>query len=396
MRTSCFGIVAIVLVITVAAGCGSSLNSAKLQQSVDADWKGYKVQHGMPAGGVTVYVTTPKGNYFATSGMPSGNSPNTHFRIASNTKSFTSAAIMLLSQQAKLRIDDTIITDIPGTATPYVPDGAQYEIPHKSDITIRQLMSHTAGVFDVTNTDIPTDCAAPYAGKNYITYIEQDQGDPNHQFSPGEMVGVVATCHAMYFVPGADYKYSNTGYSILAIIIERVSGMPYDRFISQSLIVPNGLAATAVPMLASDQSLPSPYAEAFVYSSGTLTDVTLSNLSANIAEGNIISTPSNLARWLRQLIRGETGVDSASVAEMKTATPQSGTANYGLGIGYIPGLGYGHAGAHAGYLSLMEYDPATDVTIVLYFNVWDLANLVTDQMTLLTTIAKDAKKAVGY
>ena len=88
-------------------------------------------------------------------------------------------------------------------------------------------------------------------------------------------------------------------------------------FISQNLIGPNGLAATTLSMLASDQSL-----------------------SANIAEGNIISTPNNLARWLRQLARGEAGLDSVSVAEMMKPTSQSGTANYGLGIGYMPGLGY--------------------------------------------------------
>ena len=130
--------------------------------------------------------------------------------------------------------------------------------------------------------------------------------------------------------------------------------------------------------------------------SGTLTNVTASNLSANIAEGNIISTPDNLARWLRQLARGEAGLDSVSVAEMMKPTSQSGTANYGLGIGYMPGLGYGHTGAHAGYLSLMSYDPAKDVMIVLYFNVWDVANLLTDQMHLLTTIATNARRTIGH
>ena len=75
--------------------------------------------------------------------MPAGVDQNTHFRIASNTKTFTSAAIMLLNQQGLLNIDDTIVSNIPGTANPYVPATAQYDIPNKASITIRRLSSHT-------------------------------------------------------------------------------------------------------------------------------------------------------------------------------------------------------------------------------------------------------------
>ena len=94
-------------------------------------------------------------------------------------------------------------------------------------------------------------------------------------------------------------------------------------------------------------------------------------------------------------MRGEAGPNAASVEAMKTLTSQSG-GNYGLGIIYSSGLGYGHNGAHNGYLSLMVYDPSVDVTTILYFNVWDSANLLTAQFPLLTKAAKDARAAVGY
>jgi D-alanyl-D-alanine carboxypeptidase len=393
-------IVLISFVITLVAGCsGNSDNPTKaqnLQASVDSNWNSYTQTHHVPTGGgggLAIYIESPSGNYFAASGMQATIDQNARFRIASNTKTFTSAAIMLLDQQGKLHIDDTIVSLIPGQVIPYVPNTTQYNIPNKASITIRQLLSHTAGVFDVTNDPIPSTCPAPYAGLDYPSYILAT--DPNHQFTPDELVGVDAVCQKPYFFPGTDYHYSNTGYSILATIIERVSGMPYDQFVIQNLITPTGLSSTSVPMLATDRAIPPPFNSGYLYSGGVMTDVTADNMSLNIAEGNIISTPADLARWVRRLIRGEAGPNAASVGAMTTMTPQSGS-KYGLGIIYMSGLGYGHNGAHKGYLSLMMYDPTVDVTTILYFNIWDAANLLTDQFPLMSKAAQDARTAVGY
>jgi D-alanyl-D-alanine carboxypeptidase len=392
-----FRFVIMALAIALAAGCSGKsegpTSAESLQSSVDSNWTQYKQTHGVPGGGMAVYIESPSGVYFASSGMAAGIDQNARFRIASNTKTFTAAAIMLLDQEGKLHIDDTIASLIPSKGIPYVPDTAQYDIPYKASITIRQLLSHTAGVFDVTNELIPSTCPAPYAGLNYPEYVFAT--DPDHQFSPDELVGVNATCQLSYFSPGASYKYSNQGYSILATIIERVSGIPYDQFVIQNLITPNSLSSTSVPMLGNDQTIPSPFNPGYLYGNGLLTDETQSNMSLNIAEGNIISTPADIARWVRRLIRGEAGPNAASVEAMKTLTPQSGT-KYGLGLSYISGLGYGHTGAHVGYLSLMVYDPSVDVTTILYFNIWDAANLLGDQVSLLTKAAKDARATVGY
>jgi len=386
------------LVLSLSACSGGSSDPSpaeKLQATVNADWTQYQQTHGIPGGGMAVYLETPAGNYFASSGMAAGVDQNTRFRVASNTKTFTAAAIMLLNQQGKLNIDNTIVSDIPGQpGVPYVPNAPQYAIPYKASITIRQLLSHTAGVFDVANTNVPDSCAEPYAGQNYTAY--QGNIDPNHQFTPDEMVSVDAACQLSYFVPGTDYKYSDTGYSLLAIIIEQVSGLPYDQFIVQNLTALNGLSSTTIPMLGSDQTIPPPFNPGYVWFNGVFADVTESNVSANIGEGNIISTQADLARWIKRLITGQAGPNAASVAAMMTPTPQSGSNNYGLGISYVPGLGYGHEGAHIGYLSLMDYDPTVDVTTILYFNVWDYANLQTDQGSLLRKAAKDARAAVGY
>ncbi len=397
MRVFFLRLFTVLMFMVLLVGCSGSSDPSpgeRLQASVNANWNNYKETHGLPGGGMAVYLETPTGNYFASSGMAAGVDQNTRFRIASNTKTFTASAIMLLHQQGKLDINDFIVSNIPGTSNPYVPNTPQYDIPNKASITIKQLLSHTAGVFDVTNDNIPASCAVPYAGQNYVGY--QGAIDAYHQFTPDELVGVDATCQLSYFAPGTDYKYSNTGYSILAIIIKQVSGLSYDEFVVQNLINPNGLTYTSIAMMGWDQTIPSPFNPGYIWISGTFADVTGSNMSANIAEGNIISTPADLARWIKRLITGQAGPNAASVTAMTTLNPLSGSNNYGLGISYTAGLGYGHEGAHIGYLSLMDYDPTANVTTILYFNVWDYANLKTDQGTLLRKAAKDARAAVGY
>ena len=397
-RNNTFGILS-VLVLVVVTGCSGGRAtplSEVLQQSVDDTWASYKDRHSLPVGGIAVYLETPTGNYYASSGMAPGVDQDARFRIASNTKTFTAAAIMLLDQQGKLHIDDTVVSLIPGQAVPYVPATAQWNIPYKSSITIRQLLSHTAGVFDADNNSAPATCPAPYAGQSYVYYIEGS--DPYHQFSPDEFVGVDATCQASHFAPGTDYHYSDTGYSMLATIIERVSGMPYDQFLIQNLITPNGLSSSSVTMLGTDQTIPPPFNPGYEYYQGETADVTGDNMSKHIGEGNVISTPADLGRWVRRLVRGEAGPNAGAVNAMKTLAPQSVQRgkNYGLGMQYLSGLGYGHTGANQGYLSLMMYDPAADVTTIVYFNVWDMANLLTDQYTLLLQAGIDARKVVGY
>ncbi|MCX5823379.1 MAG: serine hydrolase [Deltaproteobacteria bacterium] len=397
----------VLIIAVLLAGCsGSSVlaPAEKLQASVDANWTQYKQDHHIsdnviPGAGIAVYHETPSGNYYASSGMGSAVNQNTRFRIASNTKTFTAAAIMLLHQQSKLDINHKITSLIPGKAIPYVPDTAEWAIWRKADITIRQLLSHTAGVYDVDNNDtLATPCASQlYTGKSYPSCVLAT--DPEHQFTPGELVGVDAATQLYFFNPGeVNYHYSDTGYSMLAEIIERASGKSYDQFLIRNLINPNGLIYTSVTMLGWDQTIPSPFNPGYVYDNGVMTDSTADNMSLHIGEGNIISTPADIARWIRRLIRGEAGINSTWVDLMKTPTAGalSQGKNYGLGISSMSGFGYGHTGANQGYLSLMMYDPAADVTTIVYFNIWDNANLLTDQALLMIKAGRDARAAIGY
>lgn len=103
------GVTVVAFIAALLIGCSGSsdhlANSIRTQTLVDSNWNEYKQTHGLPVGGLSIYIESPSVNYFASSCMQTGIHQNTRFRIASNTKTFTSAAIMLLNQQGKLHIN---------------------------------------------------------------------------------------------------------------------------------------------------------------------------------------------------------------------------------------------------------------------------------------------------
>ncbi|MFA5097289.1 MAG: serine hydrolase domain-containing protein, partial [Candidatus Margulisiibacteriota bacterium] len=339
---------------------------------------------------VSIYIMTPKGNYFSASNFDKGASSKVHFRAASVTKTFTAAGIMLLQQQGKLNIDDKITAMIPGSTEPYVPNTAAYDIPNKDKITIRLLLKHRAGVWDISNNSIPATAKAPYAGKNYVDYVKEI--DASHTFTFDELTGVVAANKLSFFAPDASYHYSDTGYSILGKIIERVSGQRYDKFVANNLLIPNGLNDTTLPYLGSQQSLPVPFAKGYSTGGDLLIETTEDNMTPHIAEGNIISNDADLAVWIRKLLRGEAGVNKTGAKMMMEGTRSK---NYGLGISYVPGLGYGHDGGHAGYATVVKYDPDQDVTVVISASM-----IVFDDLApyygFLHELGRKSKACLGY
>ena len=386
--------IALIAALAASSACGGSSQpdpDAALRQMVASKWAAYGEGIGYPAaGGVVLYVWTPTGAHFASTGMENA-SPGIHFRIASNTKTFTAAAIMLLQQRGLLRVDDVVTANIPGTTTPYVPDSPSYAIPYKSSITIRKLLDHTAGVFDVSNELMPIGSPCPYAGLYYPATRAS-----SHEFTFDELVGVDAQCNASYGAPSEDrYHYSNTGYSLLGKIIERVSGLTYSEFVTRNLLVPNGLTETSSPSLSTETTIPAPFAVGYTLESGALIATVADNMSLNVAEGNLISTPEQLARWNRALLTGTAGLDATTVASMKCTVPAEATSCYGLGIQLLPGLGYGHTGAHRGYLSIMVYDPVNDVSLVLFSSLIDFDDTATEAKVLFDIVTQ-ARTILGY
>jgi D-alanyl-D-alanine carboxypeptidase len=385
------------------SACSSSSNGPEfttedLQSTLTVRWHAYTdAKPNFPAG-LAMQIISPKGEYFISTDMGPGMSNGYHFRIASCTKTFTAAAIMLLHQQGRLDINDIITDNIPGTNTPYVP--MTYTVHGYNQITIKMLLMHRAGVYDITNSDIPQDVPEVYAGQNYCLWVLNS--DPNHQFGFDELVGVNAKHPDLiyYFEPGSSYHYSNTGFSILGKIIERVSGQTYQDFITSKLLTPNGLTQTSVPVDALDKALPAPFSEGYRYDGPNSRNVTVSNMSLNIAEGNIISTPKDLSRWWWRQMHGEAGIRMENVEMMMNGLPTTvgGTGYYGMGIDYSSRMGYGHNGAHEGYLTNMYYFPDKDVLYVMYSNAWDEStdSSMMDQLLAMIDASNLVLARMGY
>jgi D-alanyl-D-alanine carboxypeptidase len=375
------------------AGCGDDTTppEAQIKRVLESKWReGYA---GQP-GGLTAAVITPHGEYVAST--IAGVGPGSHFRAASTTKTFTAAAIMVLAQRGKLGIDDLITANIPGTSTPYVPSTPAFAIPFKSQITIRQLLDHRAGIFDVGNSDVPATAAAPYAGQRYATWAMAHYG-PEHTFTIEELVGVVAQNQLYYTAPGQAFHYSNTGISIAAKIVEQISGKTFAQFVRDELVLPNGLAETTFPDDGRVRDLPAPYISGTLKVDGEYRDTTRANVSWGVGEGNVVSTPSDLARWIRRLIKGEAGVSASNVARMVDCLPtHEEHVSYGLGIECHPAdLGTGHNGAIAGYITVARHDPAIDVTVVLNMSLFD-ADAFAAQGEFLYGTAREVRAALGY
>jgi len=353
-----------------------TLTSKNLSDTLKTEWDVYKKDKPNFNGGVAMQILSPKGDYFISTGMGKEMNNGYHFRTASVSKTFTAAGIMLLHQQGKLNIDDKITDVIPGTKNPYLPETEDYDIPYKNEITIKMLLMHRAGVFDVANNPIPRNrfsYAKPYVDQSYLRYTEKY--DPNHTFTFDELIGVVAHNKVSFLRPGSMYHYSDTGYSMLGKIIERVSQKSFAEFVKQELLLPNGLTNTMVVVDGSDQILPDPFTKGFNWVDGQIEDVTHSNMSPHVAEGSMTTTPHDLALWAKRLFTGQAGLTKETVQLMMDACTSTGgeattAVEYGLGL-LCSQNGYGHNGAHEGYLSNMVYNPKTGVAYVIFTNIWN-------------------------
>lgn len=362
----------LLLAIPVACGCSSNSNNqastqVKLQNLLD------RVVSKNNVPGIALQILDSlQGEWSLASGMSDVDSqtpmdPAFRFRCASNTKTFTAAAIMLLKQEGLLRLDDPIAN--------YVPD---MHIPLDSIITIRHLLAHQSGIADyVSETDL----------------LNILQKDPYHVFIPADLVQA-AIDHEADFYPGTQFKYSNTGYVVAALIIEKanIEGLTYPEFIQERLLRPLTLADTFVTM---DWRIPGTYTHGYSYSDELgFEDVTNINQSSAFGAGDMVSTIADLACWVEVLYSGRV-LNEDSTAEMMDVLTTGDPSHpyYGLGCMYTPGLGYGHNGGTLGYISVMRYDTDNNVAIVTYMN---RVTNDADRYAVLYDVAYSAKRILGY
>ena len=341
--------------------------------------------------GALVVLRTPQGNFDAVVGttqlgLQTPPDPDTHFRIASNTKTMTSALIVLLAQEGRLQLSDPVSMYIPN-----VPDG--------NNITLAELLRMRSGLPDYTS--------APELAATL-------DADPTKAWTPQEVLAI-AFQRPPEFPPDTSYEYSNTNYALLGLIAEKVGGRPLAKQFQDRFFGPLGLEQTSLPAI-DDNSIPAPYSHGYMYGGsayalvdeeypadmqaaargGTLqpVDYTNQNPSYATAAGGAISTANNLATWIRALVAGD--VMNAEYHEEWLHSLQPEDPNtpdgqeYGYGIAYQrfgPNASmYYHGGELPGFNSFMGYDPDNDVTLVIWTNLTLSPDGKTTANALLPTV----------
>ena len=165
---------------------------------------------------------------------------DTIFQLASVTKQFTAAAVMLARREGLLKLDDEI--------TKYFP-----EIPYP-DVTIRHLLTHTSGIPDYFDD-----------ADWFIKIWKEEKRVPCND----EILSFLRETKAKpYFAPGEGMHYSNTGYNLLALLVERLSGVPYEEFLQKNIFEPAGMSSTRCCHIRRDGVPFENYAQATVYDDG--------------------------------------------------------------------------------------------------------------------------------
>ncbi|SOC25040.1 CubicO group peptidase (beta-lactamase class C family) [Ureibacillus xyleni] len=235
------------------------------------------------------------------------NTPSTPYQIASLSKTFTAIAILQLVEKKLLSIDEPIDTFFP-------------EYPNAEQITVGHLLSHSSGIPDYLNPEFNFDYSKEWKPEDIINVTK----DAKLQFTPGE-----------------SFQYSNTGYVMLGMIIENVSGLPYAEYIEEHIFKPSGMENSTFSL--EDGNL-----AAIGHVEG-VEGPTMNNTAA-FAAGDIISTVEDLARF-DQAIRNHVIISAESDDLMGTTQVKKFPYQYGYGWYTQNVMGHDAVGHSGGYPS---------------------------------------------
>ncbi len=267
------------------------------------------------------------------------NTPQTIFESGSVAKQFTAAAIVLLQQDGKLSLDDPV--------RKYIPELPDYGKP----ITIRHLLNHTSGIRDWGSV-----MALTGAGRG-DRVITQDIA-----------LDVIIHQRALNYTPGAEYSYTNSGYNLLAVIIERVSKQKFPQFVTERLFKPIGMNNSSIR---DDYTRIVP-GRAQAYSRQGTAPWRLNMPFMNVyGNGGMLTTVGDWIKWNAML-------DSKSLgAPLVDALETQGVLNDGRKIAYALGLevakykgmkDVSHGGATAGYQTFLARYPDNKVSVAVMCN----------------------------
>jgi CubicO group peptidase (beta-lactamase class C family) len=260
--------------------------------------------------------------------------PETDYRLASVTKQFTAACILLLKQDGKLKLSDPV--------RKYLP-----ELPTSDDkITIWNLLTHTSGLID------------------YESLIPPDR---TSQIDDDDVLRMIASQHRLYFEPGSAHRYSNGGYVLLGLIVQRASGMDLADFMKKRIFRPLGMHHS---LLYEHHHGPQVPDRAYGYSDidGKWTRTDQDVTSATRGDGGVYTSIDDMAKWDTALY-----TDKLLTAESRHQmfSPQDPgddpDVNYGFGW-RLSGDTEWHSGESIGFRNVIVRWPQQHLTVVILSN----------------------------
>lgn len=273
-------------------------------------------------------------------------------RVGSTVKMFTAVTVLKLAEEGKLDLDDRISDYLQGDIIDHIENADK--------ATIRQLLQHSSGIY------------------NYIQNLNFQTASLNdliREWKPEDLLKY-ARGKDSYFSPGEDVRYSNTGYILLGLLIEKVENKPFYKVFEEKIFRPLGLSMTR---FAAENPVPDDIVRGYVdlYSKLQVTESTYySGWDYYTADGGLISNPYDMNVFFQALMNGEL-INESYLNQMltwktpKETDPEFFPISYGLGIFKIDtpyGTVYMHSGDAIGYYANMLYFPDDGTTIVYAVN----------------------------
>jgi CubicO group peptidase (beta-lactamase class C family) len=263
--------------------------------------------------------------------------PSSNFRLASVTKQFTAMSILLLAKNKKLSIDDPL--------TKYFSSFPLYG----KNIKIKDLLTHSSGLID---------------------YEDLMPSSQTIQLHDTNCLQLMYNTNKLYFPSGTDYKYSNTGYAILALIVEQVSGQDFANFLKDNIFKPLGMKTTVALEEGKSTVSNRVYGHSLESGKWSLTDQSLT--SAVLGDGGIYTNVEELSKWITALWSYKLLPKEMQERTWTRTTLQNGkTIDYGFGwhIEDFEGVTHPfHDGSSIGFRNSIAVFPAQKLMIVVLTN----------------------------
>ena len=263
--------------------------------------------------------------------------PNSNFRLASVTKQFTAMSILLLAQKHKLSLED--------------PISKYFSIlpPYISNIKIKELLTHSSGLID---------------------YEDLMPANQKIQLHDTNCFQLMFMADSLYFPAGTQYKYSNTGYAILSLIVEQVSGKPFAQFLKENIFKPLKMKTTIA--FEDGKSTVANRAFGNSYDQGNWIQTDQSLTSAVLGDGGIYTNVQEYTKWIKALWNYQL-LDQAQQerAWSKTKLENGTTIDYGYGwhIETFQGITHPfHDGSSIGFRNSVGLFPEQKLMVIILTN----------------------------